>query len=133
MFLKKYKFKLGSWMFSVLENTVFGFASRIRANLVEVLEVLPDAASNSIVLFSALMFIVTVAAAGAVIIPCSLVYVFIYLLGTENKELVAGIAFFLLGVFYLTLSLIILKIVVSKVRHETSKVTKKAIKQIEGK
>jgi hypothetical protein len=131
MFLKKYKFKLGSWVFSVLENTVFGFASKIKTNLVEFLEVLPDVTANSIVLFSALLFLVTIAAAGAIIIPCSLVYVFIYLLGTENKELVAGIAFFLLGLFYLTFSLIILKLVVSKVRNETYKATKKVIKQIE--
>jgi len=131
MILKKYKFKLGSWFFSVLENTVLGFASKLRSNLVEILEVLPDAASNSIVLFSSLLFLVFLAAAGAVIVPCSLVYVFIYLLGTENKELVAGIAFFLIGVFYLTISLVILKIIVSKVKNETYKATKKVIKQIE--
>jgi len=131
MFGKKIKFKFGSWVFSVLESTLFGFASKIRNNLIELLEVLPEATSRLIVVFSSLLFFVTLAAAGAVIVPCSLVFVFVYLLGTENKELVVGIAFFLLGVFYITSSLVILKLAVSAVKNETRKITGKIIKQID--
>jgi hypothetical protein len=56
--------------------------------------------------------------------------VFIQLLGTENKELVLGIAFFLLGVFYLTASFLILQIIAKTVKKELEKVTKNTIKRI---
>jgi hypothetical protein len=130
MFKKKLKVKLGTWVFSVLENTLFGVAARVRNSLIEIVEAIPDASARLLLALCGLLFIVVVAAAGAVVIPLSLIYVFIQLLGTENKELVLGIAFFLLGVFYLTASFLILQIIAKTVKKELEKVTKNTIKRI---
>ena len=132
MFKNKLKNKFGSWVFSALENTLFGVVARARNSFIEILEVIPDASSRLLLALCGLLFVVVIAAAGAVIIPSSLVYVFIELLGdkSENKELVLGLAFFLLGVFYLTGSYLILQFIAKSIKRELEKVTKDTIKKI---
>ena len=130
MFKNKLKIKFGSWVFSVMENTLFGVVARVRNSFVEILEVIPDASSRFLLALCGLLFVVVIAAAGAVIIPCSLVYVFIQLLGAQNQELVLGLAFFLLGVFYLTGAYFILQFIAKTIKRELEKVTKSTIKKI---
>ena len=62
-----FKNKIGNWAVSILESTFFGFVSRIKENTIEILEDLPENSTRAVYGICLLLFVVVIAAAGAVL------------------------------------------------------------------
>lgn len=123
--------KIGSWAVSILETTLFGFISGIRESTIEFLEELPENSAKLIYGICLLLFIVVTAAAGTVILSASLILILIQLTGPEvDKVFATGVAFALLGFFYLVVSVILINMVGKSLKSSTEKVTRKMVKKL---
>ena len=127
-----YKNKLGSWVLSVLEKTVFGFVSRIKENTIEFLEELPENSSKFLYGICLLMFVVVLGVAGLVILLASFIVIIVQNAGPDvDKILYAGQGFALLGGFFLVLSVVLILMVGKSLKSSTEKVTRKLVRKLE--
>ena len=123
--------KIGSWAVSLMEHTVFGFFSKIRENTIEFLEELPENSAKFLYGICLLIFVVVTAAAGAVILPASLILILVQHASADvDKVLLAGQAFALLGCFYLVISVILINMVGKALKASTEKVTRKMVRKL---
>lgn len=124
--------RIGSWAVSILENMFFGFFSRIRERIIEILEEIPNNSAKLVYGICLLIFIVVTGAAGAVILPASLIIILVQYSGPDvDKVLLAGQCLFFLGFFYLVVSVVLISIVGKNVKGSLEKITRKLVRKLD--
>ena len=130
--MPNFKNKIGNWTVSILESTFLGFVKRIKENTIEFLEELPENSTRAVYGICLLMFVVVLAAAGAVILPASLILIVVQNFGPGvNKVLWTGIGFGGLGLFYLVVSVMLIMMVGKNVKTAMEKSTRKMVRKLE--
>lgn len=130
--MSAFKSKIGSWTLSIIENTLFGFVRRIKENTIVFLEDLPENSTKFFYGLCFMLFVIILAVAGFIVSLASLIIIIVQQLGPDvNKTLVAGQAFFLLGLFLFFVGLVLITMIGKNIKIATEKATRKMVRKLE--